>query len=102
MVSEYHPFRRIWQHLPTDLEMAFTYFDRGPHEYDRSEDVPGTPSGSLPSYNFHWTVSDYVSAFMDSGCELVTMEEFGDQHQRWEIAPMTGLPHHLLLIGRKR
>ncbi len=102
MISEYHPFRRIWQDSSSDLRLAFTYFDRGPHEYDRSEDVPDTPAGSLPSFEFHWTVSDYVSALMDTGCQLLAIDEFGDEPQCWEGAPMEGLPSHLLLVGRKR
>ena len=112
MVSEYHPFRRIWRETccgeaadgatPGPLEVKRPYFDRGPHEYDRSENVPGTPAGSLPSYEFHWTVSDYVSALMKAGCELLAMDEFGDGLQRWEMAPMTGLPYYLLLKGRRR
>ena len=102
MVSEYHPFRRIWQDSSSGLKVAFRYFDRGPHEYDRSEEVPGTPAGSLPSYEFDWTVSDYVSALMDAGCELAAIDEFGDESQSWEGAPMEGLPHYLLLVARKR
>ena len=102
LVSEYHPFRRIWHDSPNDLKIESGYFDRGPHEYDRSEDVPGTPEGSLPSYEFRWTVSDYVSALMDAGCELLAIDEFGDELQRWEYAPMEGLPESLLLVGRKR
>jgi SAM-dependent methyltransferase len=102
MVSEYHPFRRVWQESPDQLKIEFGYFDRGPHQYDRSEDVPGTPAGSLPSYEFHWTVSDYVTALMDAGCELEAIDEFGDKIERWEYSPMTGLPYYLLLVGRKR
>ena len=102
MVNEYHPFRRIWQDSSIDLKIAFRYFDRGPREYDRSEDVPGTPAGSLPSYEFRWTVSDYVSSLIGAGCELVAMDEFGDERQRWEYAPVEGLPYSLLLVGRKR
>ena len=101
MVTEYHPFRRIWQDSPNDLKIESRYFDQGPHEYDRSEDVPGTPAGTLPSYEFHWTVSDYVTALMNAGCGLVALEEFDDDLQRWEYAPMAGLPHYLLLVGRK-
>lgn len=102
MVSEYHPFRRLWQESPDELKIESTYFERGPHQDDRSEDVPGTPAGSLPSYEFHWTVSDYVTALMDAGCELEAIDEFGDKVERWEYSPMTGLPYYLLLVGRKR
>ena len=102
MVSEYHPFRRIWQDSPNDLKVESTYFDRGPHEYDRSGDVPGAPAGSLPSYEFHWTVGDYVTALMNAGCDLVALDEFSDEFQRWEHAPTAGLPSCLLIVGRKR
>ena len=101
IVNEYHPFRRIWQDSPNDLKVKSRYFDRGPHEYDRSEDVPGTPAGSLPSYEFHWTVSHYVTALLTAGCCLVALDEFGEELQSWEYAPMAGLPHYLLLVGRK-
>ena len=102
MVSEYHPFRRIWQDSASDLKIAFSYFDRGPQEYDRSENAPGTPKGSLPSYKFHWTTSEYLSALMDAGCELLAIDEFGDERQYWEESPMDGLPYTLLMVGRKR
>ena len=102
MVSEYHPFRKIWQDSSSDLKIGFRYLDRVRDEYDRSEEVPGTPAGSLPSYEFRWTVSDYVSALMDAGCELAAIDEFGDEFQRWENAPMDGLPYYLLMVGRKR
>ena len=102
VVSEYHPFRRIWRESPDGLQVEHGYFDRGPHPYDRSESVPGAPAGSLPSYEFNWTVADYVSAVMEAGCELAAIDEFGDRRQRWEYAPMDGLPYYLLLLGRKR
>ena len=86
---------------PQDLKVKSRYFDRGPHEYDRSEDVPGAPAGSLPSYEFHWTVSNYATALMTAGCCLVALDEFGEEVQRWEHASMAGLPHYLLLVGRK-
>lgn len=102
MISEYHPFRRIWQDSPDRLELKYGYFEKGPHQYDRSEDIPDTAPGSLPSYEFNWTVADYIAALMESGCDLVAIHEFGDQRERWESAPMAGLPKSLLLVGRKQ
>ncbi len=102
IVNEYHPFRRLWKDLPSQLEMEFGYFDRGPHRFDRSEEVPGAEEGSLPSYEFHWTVSDYVTAIIDAGCELLAVNEIGDRQYDWEDAPLEGLPKSLLITGRKR
>jgi hypothetical protein len=39
---------------------------------------------------------------MNAGCDLVALDEFGDKLQRWEYAPMAGLPYSLFLVGRKR
>ena len=102
VVNEYHPFRRVWQDRPERLDLEYRYFERGPHQYDRSGDVPGAPRGSLPSYEFHWTVADYINAILSGGCDLVAIDEFGDRQAWWESAPMTGLPHSLLLAGRRR
>ena len=102
MVNEYHPFRRLWEDIPDTLVLRVGYFDRGPHRYDRSEEVPGAEEGSLPSYEFHWTVGDFVSAMLEAGCELLAMHEIDDQQRGWEDAPMEGLPEDLLLVGRKR
>ena len=102
MVSEYHPFRRVWEESPRELKVEYSYLDRGPHEHDRSKDIESATAGPLPSYEFRWTVGDYVAALVGAGCELVGLEEFGEEVQRWEYAPMEGLPYNLLLVGRKR
>lgn len=102
MVNEYHPFRRLWKDIPKALELGVGYFDRGPHSYDRSEEVPEAEAGSLPSYEFHWTVEDYVSAMLAGGCELLALKEIDDRRRSWEVAPLKGLPEDLLLVGRKR
>ena len=108
MVNEYHPFRRIWKHSAGPLKQEYHYFDHGPLTYDRSEDLTedsgqSVSSGPLPSYEFHWTVSDMVRAMLDGGCELMAMEEYGDGRQDWEReAPLENLPANLLLVGRKK
>ena len=101
VVNEYHPFRRIWQWGVDRLELECRYFDRGPFEYDRSDMVGGAEPGSLPSFEFHWTVSDYVSAMVAAGCELVSLKEFGDGREEWEGSALEGLPLSLLVVGRK-
>lgn len=102
LVNEYHPFRRIWRGSPNQLEVEFDYFDRGPHRYDRSDEVPRAKPGSLPSYEFHWSVSDYAAAMLGAGCELLAIDEIGVQKQDWEAAPVEGLPECLILVGKKR
>ena len=102
MVNEYHPIRRIWRPSLDLLELASGYFERGPHLHDRSDTVPGASPGSIPSYEFNWTVADYVTALMHGGCELTAFREIGDRRERWESAPLVGLPNALLLVGRKR
>ena len=102
IVNEYHPFRRIWKESTSRLQIEAGYFERGPFEYDRSKEALWGVAGSLPSYEFHWTMSDYVAAMLDAGCELVAVDEIGDQPQGWERTPLQGLPENLLLLGRKR
>ena len=101
IVSEYHPFRRLWKDSPNRLELGFNYFDRGPHRSEAGSDVLYTAPGKLEQFEFHWTVADYISAILSSGCQLVHAEEFGDTSERWEGAPMAGLPAALLLVARR-
>jgi len=113
MVNEYHPFRRLWKLAAGPLKQEYHYFDHGPFTYDRSEELPvvtgpsGTqgrqgPPGPLPSYEFHWTVSDMIRALLEGGCELLAVEEYGDGNQDWEGgAPLEKMPANLLLVGRR-
>jgi SAM-dependent methyltransferase len=101
IVSEYHPFRRIWKRSPTTLEIGFNYFDRGPHRFEAASDVLYPTPGELEQFEFHWTIADYISAILHCGCQLIHLEEFGETTDEWEGAPMAGLPATLLLIGRR-
>ena len=101
IVSEYHPFRRVWKDSPNSLELGFNYFDRGPHRFAAAPDVLYTAPGKLEQFEFHWTVADYISAILSSGCQLIHAEEFGDTGESWEGAPVAGLPATLLLVGRR-
>jgi hypothetical protein len=60
IVSEYHPFRRVWKKSPSHLEVAFNYFDREPHRSEVAADVLYTAPGKLEQYEFHWTIADYI------------------------------------------
>ena len=94
LVSEYHPFRRIWKATKDRLELESDYFHRGPYSYD-------APGGL--GHEFQWTVGDYVTAVLDAGCELLAVEEFGSGSDGdWEVPPVGGLPRVLLVVGRKR
>ena len=94
IVSEYHPFRRIWKATKDRLELESDYFHRGPYTYE----VPGGHG-----HEFQWTVGDYINAVLAAGCELLAVEEFGSGSDGdWELAPVAGLPRVLLVVGRKR
>jgi ubiquinone/menaquinone biosynthesis C-methylase UbiE len=101
MVNEYHPFRRVWKRSPTSLELRFNYFDHRPHRSEAVPDVLSTEHGELEQFQFRWTVADYITAILASGCQLIHAEEFGDTSDEWEGAPMAGLPESLLLVSRR-
>lgn len=101
VVDEYHPFRRIWKESRETLSVASAYFERGPFEYDLSEDILGKKPGSLKSYEFHWTIGDYINAVLGAGCHLLLVDEQGEEVAEWEGAPLHGLPEFLLIVARK-
>jgi SAM-dependent methyltransferase len=101
MVSEYHPFRRVWRTAQERLEVGCNYFDRGPYRSIVGADVLYDGPAEVEQFQFHWTVADHIAAVLASGCELIHVEEFGDTCEPWEGAPMAGLPAALLLVGRR-
>ena len=101
IIAEYHPFRRIWQGSSDQLIVESAYSERGPFEYDVSEDILRSKPGVLKSYEFHWTISDYINAVLRSGCRLLEVDEFGEDVADWEGAPLYGLPEFLLIVARK-
>ena len=101
VIAEYHPFRRIWKESPDQLTVESSYFERGPFEYDVSEDILRTKPGNLKSYEFHWTISDYINAVLKAGCRLLEVDEFGENVADWEGAPLHDLPEFFLIIARK-
>ena len=101
IIAEYHPFRRIWRESQTGLAVESPYFKRGPYENDVTDEILRPKPGTLKSYEFHWTISDYINAVLKSGCRLLEVDEFGTGVADWEGAPMHGLPEFLLLVARK-
>lgn len=102
LVTEYHPFRRIWKDRDDRLELLCRYHDNGPHEYDVAADLCREGSGAVRQFEFHWTVAQYLNAVIEQGADLVRFDEIGDGPESWEHAPLRGLPRKLLIAGRKR
>jgi SAM-dependent methyltransferase len=101
IINEYHPIRRIWADTPGALSVKHSYFNRGPHYYEVAEGLFDEESGDIPSYEFNWTLADYVNAVMKTDSEILAFEEYGDDPEGFETAPMGGLPNHFLLLARK-
>jgi SAM-dependent methyltransferase len=101
LVSEYHPFRRIWKESKTTLSVKSRYLDRGPFEYDYTDNVLSREIGSVKCYEHHWTVADYVNSVIRSGCRILFVDEFGEDVGEWEGAPLDGLPEFLLIVAQK-
>ncbi len=83
------------------MTIEYSYFERGPFEYDVSADILRSKPGTLKSYEFHWTVSDYINAVLKAGCRVLEVGEFGEDVADWEGAPLHGLPEYFLIIARK-
>ena len=101
VVAEYHPFRRIWRESPDRLVVEDSYYERGPFEYEFSADILCPEPGRMKTYEFHWTVSDYVNAVLKAGCRVLEIDEFGEHVGDWEGAPLHGLPEYLLIVARR-
>ena len=101
IVDEYHPFRRIWRDSDDALIVEMPYFERGPFEYDASDDILSRAPGNSKSYEFHWTICDYINAVLSAGCRLLGVDEHGEEVAEWEGSPLHGLPEFLLIIARK-
>lgn len=101
MVSEYHPFRRIWAESNSTLRVQYAYYDRGPFEYDYTDDVLSRTAGQLKCFEHHWTVADYLNGLIRAGCRILLVDEFGEEVADWEGAPLAGLPEYLLIVARR-
>lgn len=101
LVDEYHPFRRVWKASKTKLEIEMSYFNRGPFKYLQSADVLYPTEGQLESFEFHWTISDFMNAILLAGGQILEVDEYGESAEDWEGAPMDGLPENLLIVAQK-
>jgi len=101
LVDEYHPFRRVWKASETELVVDYPYFERGPFEFMYNDNVLYHEEGDLKSFEYHWTISDFVTAIIRSGCHILELHEYGEGYEDWEEAPVAGLPEHLFIAGRK-
>lgn len=101
VVDEYHPFRRIWAKDQRALRIEMPYWERGPFQYFLDDDVLTPGAGTYESYEFHWSVADFIQAVLDSGCQIEAVREYGQAAEDWEGAPLKGLPNCLLVVGRK-
>jgi SAM-dependent methyltransferase len=101
IVSEYHPFRRIWNESATTLSVKSRYLDRGPFEYDFTENILSRAHGGLKCFEHHWTVADYLNSVLRTGCRVLLVDEFGERVAEWEGAPLAGLPEFLLIVAKK-
>jgi ubiquinone/menaquinone biosynthesis C-methylase UbiE len=101
IINEYHPFRRIWKDSTDTLTVESHYFERGPFVYELSEDILKKGPALLRSYEFHWTVADYINTALNAGCFLVFIDEHGKEVADWEGAPLHGLPEFLLIVAQK-
>ena len=94
VVNDYHPIRRMW--LDADgPKPRHSYFNRGPYKYTSDE--------GLPTFEYHWTVSDHIQAVVDAGCRIVKIDEHGEkiEDEFWMEANLDRLPAYLLIVGRK-
>jgi SAM-dependent methyltransferase len=101
VVTEYHPFRRIWLQEPGSPRVKFSYFERR-REY--TDDWPGDPSGATDGFSrhdFQWTVSDHFHYLTEAGLRVTAIEEVGEVRQHWEMPNLKGLPEQLI-IGADR
>lgn len=101
MISEYHPFRRIWKESQTTLSVESRYLERGPFEYAYTDNVLSRKTGSMTCYEHHWTIADYLNSVISAGCRILFVDEFGEEVADWEGAPLAGLPEFLLIVARK-
>jgi len=101
IVEEYHPFRRIWKQGVGQLQIAQPYLNPGPFKYVSEHDQAYPQEAGFESYEFHWTIGDYVNAIINGGGTILSMEEYGDKVDPWEDAPLEGIPELILIVSQK-
>ena len=103
VINEYHPFRRLWKENVPTLEMNAKYFERGTvHVRLLFGSAQPKTRDDYRCHEFHWMIGDFVSAAMEPGNELLTLQELGEAREGWEQIPSEGLPQFLLIAGARR
>ncbi len=97
LVNEYHPVRRIWRDRSDRLEVERSYFDRAVQMYETNASLFNSGPGLFLSYEFHYTIADFIKAIGAAGGQIHAFEEWSDHQEGWEGAPLKGLPHWLML-----
>ena len=92
LINEYHPFRRIWADPPDALSVKHSYFNRGPHCYEVAEGLFDEESGDIPSYEFNWTIADYVNAVMKTDSEILRLKSMAMTPKASKPPPWEGCP----------
>jgi len=96
-------FRRIWKRVEDDaLGEVHVILTEGHLSTATPDDVLSRASGSLKSYEHHWTVAGLPQFRDRRGVPpYLPVDEFGEHVGDWEGAPLTGLPEFLLIVARK-
>jgi SAM-dependent methyltransferase len=107
IINEFHPFKVLLIN-EEPMDRLHDYFDRGPFTYTSNEGFPGT--------EHHWPVSDRIHAVLDTGCDLLKVDEHDgtesdclwdklDEKKKKNIPKKVDgikVPRYLLIVGRKR
>jgi hypothetical protein len=99
--GESQALRRIFKDDPDALTVEQSDFERGPFCQEVANGLFDRGPGELSSYESHWTIADMDHAMIEPGCELVALDEIGDEVEGWEVPPLAGLPQLILLAARK-
>ena len=91
----------MWKESKSELCFRSSYYNRGPYEYKYDSDVLYKQSGDYDSIEFHWTIGDYLNAAIKGGCRIDEVFEYGEDCEKWEGAPMKGLPEIFAFRGTK-
>ena len=128
LIAESHPVTHMWSNVEKFTgenaminkeggdfpEADYHYFDRGPHQYSYDPETGAmigfinpedrnTAESTNVQYQFHWSVSDYLMAMIDSGFEILHVRETTSRNQdRWRENRYHALPRGFHVIGKKK
>ena len=107
LIFEIHPFAYLFDHgfdpnVPS-LDDLGSYFDAGPYHYhDGLDYVGGTLYPSEECYWFMHTTSGILNAILNSGIELLEIEEYNlEMANDAAVQAMDKFPLSYIIVGRK-